>query len=137
MFYLRNSDFVCLRSEHRGLDGPVDDVREEGNNRHEDETEPEDRAGHHHLEHPRHVAGKWDGRPEFAVDSQEQKPEADTSPDTGVAEPGPGVHLDASLQAGGDHHEGVDGVTQHQVVVCPPTAPLNPSGEGTQRQPEE
>ena len=137
VYYLCNSDPVRLRPEYRGLDRPVDDVKEEGDQRDEDKTEPEDRAGHHDTEHPRHVAGKWYGRPETAVDHQEQKPESDAAPNTGVTEPSPGVHLDTSFEAGGDHNQGVDGITQYQVVVCFAAVPLDSSGEGSQGQPEE
>ena len=137
MIYLRNPDLVRLCPEDCGHDGPVHDVRQERHCGHEDETEPEDRAGEHHLEHPRHVAGEGDGRPDVTVDRQEEEPEDDAAPDAGVTHPGPGVHLDAGLEAGGDDDQGVDGVAQHQVVVGPAAAPLHAGVESPQRQPEE
>ena len=137
VYYLCNSDPVRLRPEYRGLDRPVDYVKEEGDQRDEDKTEPEDRAGHHDTEHPRHVAGQGKCGPHMTVDRQEEEPEDDAPPDAGVTDPGPGVHLDAGLDAGGDDNKGVDGVAQHQVVVVPPAAPLDSSLKGSEGQPEE
>ena len=135
--YLRNPDLVCLRPEDCGLDGPVDDVGQEGHCRHEDETEPEDGTGEHHLEHSRHVAGEGNDRPYVTVDRQEEEPEDDAAPDAGVAHPSPGVHLDSGLETGGDDDQGVDGVAQHQVVVSPAAAPLHAGVKSSEGQPEK
>merc|ERR1719219_1798955 len=137
VIYLRNPDLVGLSPEDGGPDGPVDDVGQESHCRHEDETEPEDWTGEHHLEHSRHVAGEGNDWPNVTVDRQEEEPEDDAAPDTGVTHPGPGVHLQAGLEAGGDDDQGVDGVAEHQVVVSPPTAPLHPGLESSEGQPEE
>ncbi len=34
-----------------------------------------------------------------------------------MAEPGPGVHLDAGLETGGDHDQRVHSVPQHKIIV--------------------
>ena len=45
-----------------------------------------------------------------------------------MAEPGPGVHLDAGLETGGDHHQRVHSVPQHKVVIRSPQKKFNIQG---------
>lgn len=55
----------------------------------------------------------------MTVSQQKDEPQQYAAPDAGMAEPRPGVHLYAGLEAGGDDDQRVHGVAKHQVAVRP------------------
>jgi len=128
---------VCLRVVERGYEDAVAVVEEESDDRDHDQAEPEQPAGHQLHKHSSHISTNSHSRPQHTVHDQEYEPESNTSPDTYMTVDRPGVHLEAGLQAGGDHHKGVHRVAQDQVPVRLSVTPADAWCHGAHGQPEQ